>query len=469
MFMQSVALSTDLSMEDIELLHTQITALREEVAELHHKLLTHHPKAELQHQQAVLCPELKTEPNPLQSEQQEYLALKPEFCSTSECKTEPHLTHIHHEDLHTLTRVEDIHAVVVFKSEPEPLEISHTTHTDEHTLHTTHTDEHTLHTSKNSDMKHVAEEPRRLKKEEHEDNCCRMMSVERWCDRDEEFPGEAVMFMQSVALSTDLSMEGIELLHTQITALREEVAELHHKLLTHYPKAELQHQQAVLCPELKTELNPSQTEQQEYLALKPEFCSTSECKTEPHLAHIHHEDLHTLTRVEDIHVVFKSEPEPLEISHTTHTDEHTLHTTHTDEHTLHTTHTDEHTLHTTHTDEHTLHTRIKKCSVQLVDFRNSNIKHKTKELKSLKKEDHEDNKTGGLNTSDPADTRSTSNKTRAKDLERHTSKLISFKMCFITKLQVPGRFSYVALLILLVQWDLSLTPSQSEEPDAAGL
>ncbi|XP_053532323.1 zinc finger protein 585B isoform X3 [Ictalurus punctatus] len=388
MFMQSVALNTDLSMEDIELLHTQITALREEVAELHHKLLTHHPKVELQHQ-AVLCPGMKTEPNPFLTEQQEYLALKPEFCSTSECKTEPHHTHFHHEDLHTLTRVEDLHAV--FKSEPEPLEISHTTHT--HTTHTTHTDEHTLHTRRNSDMKHVAEEPS-LKKEEHEDNCCRMMSVERvrWCDSDGEFPGEMVMFMQSVALNTDLSMEDIELLHTQITALREEVAELHHKLLTHHPKVELQHQQAVLCPGMKTEPNPFLTEQQEYLALKPEFCSTSECKTEPHHTHFHHEDLHTLTRVEDLHAVFKSEPEPLEISHTTHT--------------------------------HTTHTRIKKCSVQLVDFRNSNIKHATKELKSLKKEEHEDNKTDGLNTSDPADTRSTSNKTRAKDLERHTSKLI---------------------------------------------
>ncbi|MCI4394107.1 hypothetical protein PGIGA_G00164770 [Pangasianodon gigas] len=248
------------------------------------------------------------------------------------------------------------------------------------------------------------------------------MSVERvqWCDGDREFPGEMMTSVRSVALNTDLSMEDIELLHTHITALRTEVAELHHKLSTHHPEAELQHQQTVLCPELKTEVNPFLTEQQENGTLKPEFCSTSECKTEPHHTHIHCEDLHTLTRVEDVHVVvvFKSEPEPMEISHTTrtHTDEHTLHTTRT--------HTDEHTLHTTrtHTDEHTLHARGKMCSEQRVDCRNSDITHMTEEL-SLTKEEHEDNKDDDFKSYDPADTRSTSNKTRVKELEPPDSKL----------------------------------------------
>ncbi|GAA6084260.1 zinc finger protein 180-like isoform X1, partial [Tachysurus ichikawai] len=47
---QSVALNTDLSMKDIELLHTRINVLRKEVAELLQKLLTHNPQAALQHQ-----------------------------------------------------------------------------------------------------------------------------------------------------------------------------------------------------------------------------------------------------------------------------------------------------------------------------------------------------------------------------------------------------------------------------------
>ncbi|MCJ8748289.1 hypothetical protein PDJAM_G00163020 [Pangasius djambal] len=224
------------------------------------------------------------------------------------------------------------------------------------------------------------------------------MSVERvqWCDGDREFPGEMMTSVRSVALNTDLSMEDIELLHTHITALRKEVAELHHKLSTHHPEAELQHQQAVLCPELKTEVNPVLTEQQEICTLKPEFCSTSECKTEPHHTHIHREDLHTLTRVEDVRVVvvFKSEPEPMEISHATRT----------------------------HTDEHTLHARVKTCSEQRLDCRNSDITHMTEEP-SLKKEEHEDNEVDDFKSYDLADTRSASNKTRVKELEPPDSKL----------------------------------------------
>lgn len=117
---RSVALNTDLSMKDIEVLHIHIDVLRKEVEELHYRLLTHRTQAELQ-QQMVFCPDLKTK-------------LKNEFCSTFECKTEPHHTYFQHEDLHTRALVED-RQVAVFKSEPEPMEISHTTHprSDEHT------------------------------------------------------------------------------------------------------------------------------------------------------------------------------------------------------------------------------------------------------------------------------------------------------------------------------------------------
>ncbi|KAK3511213.1 hypothetical protein QTP70_032544 [Hemibagrus guttatus] len=231
---RSVALNTDLSMEDIEHLLTRVTALRKEVAELLHKLLTLHPQAVLHHQ-AVSCPELNTE---VKSETD---SVKLDFSSSSECKTEPRHTHIHHADLHTHTRLEDLHTLL--KSEPEPMEISHTTHT----LHTTHTDEHKPHVCvkvcsvqlvdcRSSDISHTSEEPC-LKKEEHEDDCCRMMERVQWCEGLRQVPGEMVTSVRSVALNTDLSMEDIELLPTRVTALRKEVAELLHKLLTLHHQA----------------------------------------------------------------------------------------------------------------------------------------------------------------------------------------------------------------------------------------
>ncbi|XP_060755309.1 uncharacterized protein LOC132866513 isoform X2 [Neoarius graeffei] len=400
---RSVGLNTDLSMKDMELLHTSITALKKEVAERHCKLLTYHREAELHHQ-AVLCPEVKTEPDPFLTEQQENGTLKSEFCLMSEWKTEPHPTDIHHEDQHTHSRVEDVHGGD-FKSEPEPVEISHT---DEHTLYALVKQSSVpLVDCRNLDVTHATEELS-LKKEKHEDSCCRMMSVMRvqWCNGDRAFPGEMMISVRSVGLNTDLSMKDMELLHTSITALKKEVAERHCKLLTYHREAELHHQ-AVSCPEVKTEPDPFLTEQQENGTLKSEFCLMSEWKTEPHPTDIHHEDQHTHSRVEDVHGGdFKSEPEPVEISHT---EEHTLHT---DEHTLH---TDEHTL---HTDEHTLYTRLKTCSVRLVDCRN--VIHESEE-RSLKKKKHEDDK-DDFNPYVPADRRSTSKKTRVRDVEAQDSK-----------------------------------------------
>ncbi|KAG7316175.1 hypothetical protein KOW79_021041 [Hemibagrus wyckioides] len=187
---RSVALNTDLSVEDIELLLTHITALRKEVAELLHKLLPHHPQAALQHQ-AVLCPGLKTE---VKSEPD---SVKLEFSSSPECK-------------------------------PKPLQLV------------------------DCRSSGISEEPC-LKKEEHEDDWCRMMEHVQWSEGLRKVPGGMVTTVRSVALNTDLSMEDIELLLTRITALRKEVAELLHKLLPHHPQAALQHQ-AVLCPGLKTEV-----------------------------------------------------------------------------------------------------------------------------------------------------------------------------------------------------------------------
>ncbi|XP_060717016.1 zinc finger protein Xfin-like [Tachysurus vachellii] len=376
---QSVALNTDLSMKDIELLHTRINVLRKEVSELLHKLLTHNPQAALQHQ-AAFCPGLKTE---VKSEIDSVVKL--EFCSASECKTEPH--HSHHEDLHTLTRPEDHMAVC--KNEPDPVEISHTIHT--------HTDEHTPHTCDNacsvqlmdcrkSDIIHNKEHS--LKKEQHKDDGCRMMSVERvlWCKGLRQVPADMMISVQSVALNTDLSMKDIELLHTRINVLRKEVSELLHKLLTHNPQAALQHQ-AAFCPGLKTEVK-SEIDS----VVKLEFCSASECKTEPH--HSHHEDLHTLTRPEDHMAVCKNEPDPVEISHTIHT----------------------------HTDEHTPHLRVKACSVRLVDCRTSDITHTTEEP-SLTKQGHEDDTDDDCSSYVPPKTRGTSKKTGVYAMERSKSKL----------------------------------------------
>ncbi|XP_027026756.2 zinc finger protein 180-like isoform X2 [Tachysurus fulvidraco] len=403
---QSVALNTDLSMKDIELLHTRINALRKEVAELLHELLTHDPQAALQHQ-AAFCPALKAE---VKSEIDSVVKL--EVCSASECKAEPH--HSHHGDLHTLTRMEEHMAVC--KNEPEPVEISHTVHTHTTHTHTTHTHTthtHTTHTPhlhnvacslhlmdcRNSDMMHNKEHS--LKKEEHKDDWCRMMSVEcvSWCEGLQQVPAHMMVSVQSVALNTDLSMKDIELLHTRINALRKEVAELLHELLTHDPQAALQHQ-AAFCPALKTEVK-SEIDS----VVKLEVCSASECKAEPH--HSHHGDLHTLTRMEEHMAVCKNEPEPVEISHTVHT-----HTTHT-----HTTHT--------HTDEHTPHLRVKACSVQLVDCRTSDITHTTEEP-SVRKRGHEDD-TDDDDDDDssyaPPKTRGTSKKTGVKATGRSKSKL----------------------------------------------
>ncbi|XP_060731468.1 uncharacterized protein LOC132849225 [Tachysurus vachellii] len=184
-----------------------------------------------------------------------------------------------------------------------------------------------------------------------------MMSVERvpWCEGLRQLPADMMISVQSVALNTDLSMNDIELLHTHINELRKEVSVLLHKLFTHNPQAALQHQ-AAFCPGLKTEVK-SETDS----VVKLELCSASECKTEPHHTHIHHEDLHTLKWMEDHMAVCKNEPDPVEISHTTHT----------------------------HADEHTPHIRVKACSVKLVDCRTSDIAHTTEEP-SLMKQGHED-------------------------------------------------------------------------------
>ncbi|XP_058237024.1 zinc finger protein 397-like [Hemibagrus wyckioides] len=392
---RSVALNTDLSMEDIELLLTRITALRKEVAELLHKLLPHHPQAALQHQ-AVLCPGLKTE---VKSEPD---SVKLEFSSSPECKPKPCHTNTHHADLHTHTRLEDLHTHTrleelhthtrledlhthtrledlhthtrledlhtLLKNEPEPVEISHTPHSSLQLVYCRSSG--------------ISEEPC-LKKEEHEDDWCKMMEHVQWSEGLRQVPGEMVTTVRSVALNTDLSMEDIELLLTRITALRKEVAELLHKLLPHHPQAALQHQ-AVWSPDLKTDVKSEPD--------SPEFSSSPECKPEPRHTHTHHADLHTHTRLEDLHTLLKNEPEPVEISHTPHT-------THT------------------HTGQHRPHVRVKVCSVQLVDCRSSDISH-TSEEPCLKKEEHEDDPDDDCSSYAPLDSRKTSKMAGARAEER---------------------------------------------------
>lgn len=115
----------------------------------------------------------------------------------------------------------------------------------------------------------------------------------------------------------------------------------------------------MLYPEVKTEPNSFLMEEEEKGAVKLESCSSFVCKPEPVHTHIHHEDLHTHI------VVLKTEPEPLEISHTAQT----------------------------HPDGHTPVPCIKKCSVMVVDFRKSGIAPVTKEPSPrTEKEDDESNK-----------------------------------------------------------------------------
>ncbi|XP_027034178.2 zinc finger protein 664-like [Tachysurus fulvidraco] len=211
-----------------------------------------------------------------------------------------------------------------------------------------------------------------------------VMSVERvpWCEGLQQLPADMMSPVQSVAVNTDLSMKDIELLHTRINELRKEVSVLLYKLFTHNPQAALQHQ-AAFCPGLKTEVKPETDS-----VVKLELCSASECKTEPHHTHIHHEDLHTLTWMEDHMAVCKNEPDPVEISHTTHT----------------------------HADEHTPHIRVETCSVKFVDCRTSDITHTTEEL-SLMKQGHEDD-TDDDCSSDAPPTRGTSKKTGVKAMRR---------------------------------------------------
>ncbi|XP_053333537.1 zinc finger protein 260-like [Clarias gariepinus] len=132
-------------------------------------------------------------------------------------------------------------------------------------------------------------------------------------DGERGFPGETITCVRSVSLNTEISMEDIEVLHTHIIELKEEVAELQCESVAHHLKVELQEQ----IPELKPDVNLIPTSrQQEDFTLKEEFCTTFECKTEPHHTHGRHEDLNTLTQVQDSWLAFKTEPEPMGISHT---------------------------------------------------------------------------------------------------------------------------------------------------------